>query len=1669
MKKRLFLLPFFLLSLPVLAQPFGNEWIRYDQQYYRIKIWNDGVYRIPRNVLLAAVPALQSVDPRNVQLFGRGEEQYIYIEGEEDGSWDDGDYIEFFGRKNDGWLDNVLYPTAEDQTNPYFSLFTDTAVYYLTWNASTGNRRMSVETDVNFSGQTAAPWFMNEVISQLTSSYYFGRTNANNSTDCEYTNGEGWSGPSFSAPRLNQTTNLPSTNAVGSGPAANLTISYKTISTVAGTAFDHRYQLQLSTRPVTDTLLKGHGSRRFSLSMPASGLGSSTTPYRFSYVQMQNNLGQNITSNSVLSHYVWRYPHNYNLENRTFFRMFIPDNASGNRYQLNITNFNAENSTARLYDLSNHRRIPVVLQGSTQRAIVPNGDSPLKECYLTADAHIISLDSSRISEINYVAGQPGRFTNYTEYPGVDFMIISHPSLRDGAEQYKQYRSQRFNTGLFFVNELYEQFAYGIEQHPLSIRNFIRTALESWTEKPEYLLLLGKSVSAHNIRNSPTIRPENQVPTFGFPSSDNLFSAGLGQSLAYEQGLATGRVSAKNNPDLVAYLNKMIEYESAEPALWMKQVMHFSGGSSSAEQQTFLNYLNNYKRIIEDTLFGGTVFTYQKTTTAPIEQTQSTVIANHINNGVSLMTFFGHASGTGFDVSIDNPANYNNQGKYPFLIGNSCFAGDIHQPAGLGFSQSEEFTLIPNRGTIGFIASVSLGIPSQLNVYTDSLYRIMCRRYYGQPMGMNMKRAARAVHSMDQLRKSLLLEMTYHGDPGIVMNSQLLPDYATSVQDVYFSPTEVTTEVDSFSLNIIISNRGRAIRQPVQVEVIRHFPGQGDDTTYTVVMNELFYLDTLSIRMPVTHIIKGGVGINSFSIRIDPLNQYEELSELNNDVNVQLIIRSAEVLPIWPYDFALVPNNTVTLKASTGDPFAPVRDYVFELDTTDLFNSPFKIRTAIRQAGGVISWTPPIVLRDSMVYFWRVAPDSVAGVVTRWRESSFQHIRGKRGWSQDHFFQFKKDRFNLIRYDRGTRYFDFLRNAKQLSVNTYGYPWTADELWAVAYKIDADVISYAGCSLDGAVYIAVFDSVTLQPWYSPKNCPNEGNQYGQYNSTCGCKGQRMGNFIFRSEGSGSAGELTAMRDMINQVPDGHYVLAYTWIYGKFQAWDPSVWEAFENLGAQQVRNLPNEYPWIFFAQKGDPSSAVELVADSANANLSLSVPLYNSWFSGDLTSTLIGPGSGWDTLSWTVKGFDNPKDSIRIQVIGIRPNGAEDVIIEALSGARGDVNLSPVIGERNYRYLRLNAFMRDDSVRTPVQLDRWQVTFDEVPEAALNPLAGHYFHNSTIQQGDSLRWAIAIQNISELPMDSMLVAYWIQDAGRNIIPIEYHRQKALPPGDILYDTLSVSTLALRGQNTIWVEANPNFDQPEQFHFNNIGSLTFNVGTDNINPLLDVTFDGVHILNGDIISPKPEILIQLRDENPYLALDDTASFRLFLRRPQQSAAQPVYFSKTPELVFYPADLPANKARIEFRPVFTEDGTYDLIVRARDRSGNVSGSVEYKISFEVVNRSTITNIFNYPNPFSTKTHFVFTLTGSEIPDHFRIRIMTITGKVVKDIRRDELGSIRIGRNMTEYYWDGRDEFGDLLANGVYLYHVTTSINGEDIERRETAGDKYFMKGYGKMYLMR
>jgi flagellar hook assembly protein FlgD len=98
-----------------------------------------------------------------------------------------------------------------------------------------------------------------------------------------------------------------------------------------------------------------------------------------------------------------------------------------------------------------------------------------------------------------------------------------------------------------------------------------------------------------------------------------------------------------------------------------------------------------------------------------------------------------------------------------------------------------------------------------------------------------------------------------------------------------------------------------------------------------------------------------------------------------------------------------------------------------------------------------------------------------------------------------------------------------------------------------------------------------------------------------------------------------------------------------------------------------------------------------------------------------------------------------------------------------------------------------------------------------------------------------------------------------------------------------------------------------------------------------------------------------------------------------------------------------------------------------------------------------------------------FVFTLTGTNVPEDIRIKIANSSGRVVKEVNKEELGAIHIGNNITDWTWNGTDQFGDMLANGPYFYTVTVKDKGEDVKLRATKGDGSFKNQTGVIYLLR
>lgn len=1613
------------ISSVSLSQNLGNEWINFGQQYFKINVAQTGICRITQTQLAGFGVPVSSFNPQNVQVFFRGREIPVYIKGESQGLFE---YIEFYAQKNDAWADSVIYQDSESVSNPYYSMISDTSAYFFTWNNLFTNKRYQDVNDINFSGLSPANHIWAESITQYTGKYLEGLAN------CQYTTGEGWFDEASLNLGSNLTKNINLLPVFTSGPDATLEIS------IAGySAHPHHLRVLSNSTLLLDTIYSGYKTMRTMLKSNAANFQQQN---QFVFQSVDDMSAP--TSGQRLGMIRLRYPAQPNAGNSNSFRFEI--SASAQKTYIELSGFVIGNQAPVLYDPNNQRRIKTVISGNVVKFVIPPVQTETKFILISAEGTFTS---------NSV--QPAIFTNFTNLQS-KYLIITHPSLYDAAQNYKAYRQATIAN----VEELYNQFGYGISKHPIAIRNFANFAMNRWQIKPEFLFLIGKGIGARDTRNSLSNWQACLVPSMGNPPSDNLFTAGLGQT-SYEPALATGRIAVINQTEIQQYLEKVMSFEQNQPDEWMKNIIHFSGGQNAGEQNLFASYLANYENIIEDTLFGAVVSTFRKNSSAPIQITANDSIKKLINNGVTMMTFFGHgAASVGFDQNIDQPSSYDNYRKYPIILANSCNSGNIHLQG--HNTISEQWVLIPSRGSIIFLASVFEGLPSYLNFVSTSIYKNMAVNSYGKSFGEIFKNASGNILQQIPNNSGLIntiQEFTLHGDPAIVPNQFQKPDFKISSSSFILNPQIITTELDSFDLKIIVTNIGKSYPQPYYVEISRSLPDGSTEITGKT-SNGIIFRDTISFRFAVNRI--KGPGSNIFRVFADINNQIEELSELNNNTEIVVFISSADLVPVFPPNQAIVPNSGFSLKASTGDALTLTQQSIFEIDTNIYFNSPFKKSKQIVHTGGIVEWNQPIVPETGTAYYWRVSKVPENKENYSWRTSSFTYIPDQNGWAQVHFNQLESNNFTFIQADANNQKFKFITTPKQLVCNNIGSPSNLD-LYNVKYEIDG-VGDYGVCGGVNAILVAVIDSMSLIPWSS------DLSNFGHSNyPKCPARNRADLYFIFPS---GTQASLQNLANFItDSVPDGHYLLAWSVKNGNFQSWPEECFIAFENLGASNIRAIPNNYPMIFFVRKGQNQTAIMKTGQSVTDQIELITNLKTNFTYGYIESPLVGPSENWGLVNWQTHTSEiNPSEKTNLQITGIDPTGQKTLLIDSISSDTDTILFHPSLNANNYPYLQLKIFTRDDLARTPAQLDQWQVHFDPYAELALDPASHFSFISDTLNEGDSLFFSIALKNIGMQTCDSILTKYWITTQNNQITPIRTKKTAPVEAGATIIDSIWVPTFGLKGFNRFWAEYNTidsltgNYDQPEIHHFNNSLNKIFYISPDRKNPFLDVTFDGMHIADGELVSANPQIIMQLSDENKFLELNDTSMFAIYLKYPGQNTEQRIYFD---QMEWIPAQLPKNSCKVIFNPQFSQDGFYMLRVQAKDISNNLSGKNDFKITFKIVLESTITEIFNYPNPFSTSTRFVFTLTGSETPDEMMIQIMTVTGKIVRTLTLDDMGPIHIGKNISSFAWDGTDMFGDRLANGVYFYKVVVRLNGQNI-KKDTAGQgSYFKHGFGKMYLMR
>lgn len=1688
--KKILLGLFLLISSMAYSQTYTNSWIDYSKTYYKINVGQDGLYQIKQADLNAM--GLSNIPIEQFQLWRNGKEQILYT-SKATGSMSGNDFVQFWGEKNDGKPDTKLYLKPSYQLSDHYSLQTDTSAYFLTVNPS-GNNLRFIPTSNNVVGNVlpAEPYFMNNrgayFNTKLNSGYALpaGDVYVYSSS---YDMGEGWTSDDI-YPYHPLEISMNDLNVYPSGPNATIQLG------MAGSAFNARkIKVVLNGTGVVEETIAYLNSLKKEINNVPLNLISNTNVASFSF----QNLSLTVTDRIVVSHVEIKYPSKWNFNGLTNFYFELPASVSGN--YLEIENFNYGDVAPILFDISDKKSYvgDITSTPGKIKFVLPPSATSLRQFRL------VNVSSSQLKSIP--ALQKRDFVDYSVSSNQgDYLIISNPDLyNDGTgvnnvALYNQYRSSsnggNYNSKVVDINQLVDQFAFGIKKHPAAIKDFIAFAKNNFSVTPKYVFLIGKGITYDGYtKNQKSIYAEklNLVPTFGYPASDVLLVSPYGSAVPT---FPVGRLSATTGKEVGNYLEKVKEFESAqqstvqnlETKLWMKNAVQIVGGKENSESNLFQGYMNQYKKVIEDTSYGAHTELFVKNSNVAVQLIAGKRLEQLFNQGISILSYFGHSSANTLEFNLSDPSSYSNEGKYPLFFVSGCTAGnnyifDTLRVIQNNYSISENFVLAKQRGSIAFLASTHYGVPKYLNDYNIVLYKKLGVQNYMGSIGEFIQQTVKDLNGADEstyfFTRADYEENNLHGDPSLKINPHLKPDYVIEEPQIKINPSFISVSEDKFILDAKAFNIGKAVNDSITFEVKRTYPNGTTDVLLRKRIKGPNYADSVHLVIPI--ISTRDKGLNKITVTIDADNEVDELSKSNNTVTKEFYIFEDEAKPAFPNDFAIVNNATQKLYGSTADLLSPEKEYVMELDTTLLFNSNFKITKTLHSIGGLLEFDPGITYTNNTVYYWRIANKPASGLPAdyHWNSSSFIYLNnGESGSNQSHYFQHLYSDTQNINLNV-ERKWKFSKVLNFIEAHNTVYPTGGDQAPDHSSGINGSIIASGLCwhNTTNTIIFNVINPLTLKFWDNDMNQP----KYGSYPI---CDPSRLPNFAFDIS---TPSKRQVAKQFLDLIPKDYIVIARivvepnqpsqvfanTWkndasTYGE----NNTFYSALKSQGFTDIDAFSKPLAFIFMYQKNRPEfGPSSLFSQGINDKIYLKTDYVTSDSLGFITSPKFGPSIKWKQMNWDgmttdTSAGDNPK----IDIIGYDNSGNGSVLMN-VNASQKSVDISS-INAIQYPFIQLRMRNADSIHYTPYQLDYWRVNYTPAPEGALNPKV-FISAKDSLEQGEILHFGIAFQNISATAFDSMKVKLILIDANNVSHPLDIPKQKPLMIGDTILLKYDIDTKNFTGTNTLLIDFNPDNDQPEQQHFNNFLYKNFYVKADVFNPLLDVTFDGVHILNRDIVSSKPQILIKLKDDSKYLALNDTSLFKVQIRFPDGNLK--TYRFDNDTMRFTPADLSAgeNKAMIDLRPNLPgDDAEYELLVTGKDAMGNPAGELDYHINFKVISKPMISNFLNYPNPFTTSTAFVFTITGSEVPQNIRIQILTITGKVIREITTGELGPLHIGRNITDFKWDGTDMYGQPVANGVYLYRVLTNLNGSSLEKYKADGDdtdKYFTKGYGKMYLMR
>lgn len=864
---------------PRAAKELADGWYDPALPWIKVYVAEDGLYRIDP-AWLGRYGAPEEIDPRTLRLFYRGEEQALDVKGQEDGRFDEDDYLIFYGR-------------FRRDDREFGSLYGNRNVYWLTWGGEAGRR---------FVERSGAP------VNDFPQTRSF-RSTAHFEVDIEYdplpdapdADGDHWF---WDKPVRATKPEIPSSRTyAGSLVAPDLEAEESALLRVAlhgSSNLPHHTVTKLNNLyTISDTIWgarsAGQIELRFESEIPHSYLRDGTNRLLLQVFADQEKFD--------LVYMNW-----YSLEYRRLYEAeagyleFSRPSSEGRR----ITLSGLRDTDVELYDVANGIRftqLQIASAGGGVEVTFEDAGPPFF-LYAIADSRALKTPRGQLDV-------PSSWRDPTN--GADYLIIAHPDLLgEGQKLADHRRTQGLQVELISAEDLYDEFSHGLFDRQ-GIADFIRHAYDHWDRRPAYVLLLGDDT--YDYRSILGSGVMLSVPTLYYQSrgrgrapSDYLYSLVDGEDLLPD--LAIGRLATSVRGEARQMVGKIIDYDlTPEPGDWRSRAIYLANYHA---KNIFTDPSDSLAARYTEPLGLTSVKVYNPDD-SPVPNPVGREFLEALNDGALLLNYNGHGSAPAMQYvfAADQPdwgylSQVRNGRRLPLVLAFSCLNGLFVNPKveGLG----ELFTNRAEGGAIAYISATAKSFVAQNDLLADLMYQQL---FVGETLGFGpvLNSAKAQVLAAHSSYLDAALTMQLFGDPAQKLALLREPDYVAEDLQVDADPLfgHATVQVRA-----TLRNAGRLMADSLDLLVL----GRGADTT----LPETLFVDTRPSfagmdELSFSWATGARRGSYDLELILDAEDRVVELDEGNNRLDRRLeILAPLRAEPVFPAPSAVVDPAALRLEA-----------------------------------------------------------------------------------------------------------------------------------------------------------------------------------------------------------------------------------------------------------------------------------------------------------------------------------------------------------------------------------------------------------------------------------------------------------------------------------------------------------------------------------------------------------------------------------------------------------------------------------------------------------------------------------------------------------------------------------------------------------------------------------